>query len=197
MNTTGSLDICIGCMFSGKSTELLRTVNRLKTIDTKYIIINSNLDNRYGSEIVSNHNGLTQDCISVSKLYDIMKDPLVQENYKSSQYIIIEEAQFFEDLYDFVLQAVNTDYKRVLIYGLDGDSEQKPFGDILRLIPHSDSVQKLKSLCKECNDGTEALFTIRDIDGDLNKKSQIMIGNDNIYKVVCRKHLLEYYDSLY
>jgi len=201
---SNKLEIIIGCMFSGKSTELQRCVRRLSTIDIPYLIINNNLDDRYGKSddgksVVCTHNDLKMECISLKNLNDIYLNDIyyseILKKYNEAQYIFIEEAQFFPDLYSFVLNTVNKDKKNVQVYGLDGDFRQEPFGDILKLIPHADNVHKLKSLCKSCNDGTKALFTIRDIDlidSDKLTIDQILIGSDNLYKTVCRKHLLEY-----
>lgn len=188
---TGSLTIYMGCMFSGKSTELQRQVRRLDVINSPYIIINHSFDNRYGCNMQSTHNNNKLTCLSFTNLNDIYKEnnACSREKYNNSSYIFIEESQFFGDLYDFVLNAVNKDGKNVLIFGLDGDFRQEPFGDILRLIPHADNVIKLKSLCKVCNDGTYGLFTIR-TSQDMNK--QILVGQENIYNTVCRKHLIEH-----
>ena len=188
----GSLDIYMGCMFSGKSTELQRYVRRLKTINAKYIIINHKIDIRYGENVVSTHDKDKIQCISMDKLYDIKK-PIYKNLYESSKYIFIEEAQFFKDLYKFVLEAVNNDNKYVIVYGLDGDHEQNLFGDIVKLIPHADNVHKLKSLCKLCGDGTKALFTIRNLEClKVKDTPQILVGQEDTYMTVCRKHLKEH-----
>ena len=185
---SGKLDIYIGCMFSGKSTELQRHARRLDVINAPYTIINHSFDKRYGENVQSTHNKETLNCVSLNNLYDVYNQSELCEKYRNSEYVFIEEAQFFDDLFDFVVKSVNEDGKNVLIYGLDGDFMQKPFGDILRLIPYADNVHKLKSFCKMCNNGEEGLFTIR-----INNEStdQVLVGNQNIYTTVCRKHLLQ------
>ena len=222
---SGELDIYIGCMFSGKSTELQRHVRRLDVIKAPYIIFNHSIDTRYGSNVQCTHNKEKITCTSLSHLNDIFlkENPEILETYNRSNYVFIEEAQFFGDLFDFVINAVNRDGKKVHLYGLDGDYKQEPFGDLLRLIPHADNVHKLKSYCKDCGDGTMGIFTMRDIDNieepispkarlkkmsvdtedsgkfekdNLDKldkhDAQILIGTDDLYKTVCRKHLLHH-----
>ncbi len=71
--------------------------------------------------------------------------------------------------------------------GLDGDAHRKPFGEILQLIPLCDTVEKIKSLCAECGDGTPALFTHRLTPSE----TQIQVGAEATYKPLCRKHFLE------
>ena len=58
-------------------------------------------------------------------------------NYKDCDVIVIEEGQFFNNLYDFTLEAAEKDNKIIIIAGLDGDSNREEFGDIIKLIPEN------------------------------------------------------------
>jgi len=73
----------------------------------------------------------------------------------------------------------------IIVAGLDGDYQQKQFGDILKLIPIADSYQKVYALCKICQDGTPASFTKRIV----NNNQQILVGAKESYISVCRFHL--------
>jgi hypothetical protein len=92
-----------------------------------------------------------------------------------------------DDLYEFVLKAVERDGKHVVVGGLDGDCFRKPFGQILQLIPLADRVTKLSSLCKGCGDGTIGLFTFR----TTKSKEIVEVGGSETYMPLCRKHYLE------
>jgi len=98
----------------------------------------------------------------------------------------IDEGQFFEDIYTVVKILVDTYHKHVVISGLDGDSTRSTFGDIVKLIPLCDTVDKLCAYCTMCNDGTLAPFT--------KKKTEtadiIDIGGIEKYIPVCRYHYL-------
>lgn len=182
------LEIIMGCMYSGKSTEVIRRIKRLKTLKKNVMVINSSLDTRYTNGemgFIATHNKECEPCISADKLLNLIKT----QSYRDADVIIVEEAQFFNDLYDFVVESVDTYSKHVIVSGLDGDSERKPFGDILRLIPHAEKVSKLSALCLECNDGTEAFFSKRLIYEDMS--SQISVGSNDKYIAVCRKHFLK------
>ena len=179
----GTIDIIMGCMFSGKSTELIRLANRYKILDLKVLIVNHKLDNRYSEDAVATHSQIKMDCLSIDSLTKIKNE--YRELYDESQVIIIEEAQFFTGLYNFVLEACEKDNKNVLVVGLDGDSNRKEFGEILKLIPVCNSVKKLYGLCVICKDGTPACFSKRIVDS----KSQILVGS-NEFIAVCRKHYL-------
>lgn len=180
MIKNGQIDIILGCMWSGKSTELIRQAKRYNSIGKKILIINHQSDNRYGNDIVSTHDKNKISCVSLEDLNTITKS----EEYLNSEIILIDEAQFFKDLYDFVIYSADILNKTVIVVGLDGDFEKKPFGDILKLIPHCENVTKLKALCQICNDGTIASFTKR-----ITNDSKInIIGGKEYYSAVCRYH---------
>ena len=183
-STHGTIDIIMGCMFSGKSTELIRLANRYKVLDMKVLIVNHTLDNRYSESAVATHSQIKMDCLALDKLDKIKNE--YKKLYDESQVIIIEEAQFFEGLYDFVLNSCEKDGKNVIVVGLDGDSNRNMFGEIIKLIPVCNSVKKLYGLCVRCKDGTKACFTKRLVEND----EQVFIGSSE-FQAVCRKCYLE------
>jgi thymidine kinase len=180
----GSISLIIGGMFSGKSTELLRIIKRWEVIGKKIMVINHSFDDRYSNNKIATHDKQFTDCISTECLIPLMKTT----EYINADIIVIEEGQFFKDLFEFSTLSVDKNDKILVIAGLDGDSNREPFGDILRLIPHSESVIKLSAICLMCNDGTTAHFSKR-----LNKSndSQVHVGTNHDYIAVCRKHFLE------
>lgn len=183
-DNSGSINLIIGCMFSGKSTETIRLIRRYQNIKGKKIlVINHEIDNRYGESVISSHDKVQIKCISLKNLFDIKR----KQEYKNADVIFVEEGQFFKDLFDFVTQAADQDKKNVFVTGLDGDYKRDVFGDICRLIPHAENVTKLKALCVKCEDGTLATFTKRIINNDKVE----LVGNDDIYIPVCRFHYLE------
>ena len=122
-----SLDIIIGSMFSGKTMEIIRYYNKYSSI-YKTIVVNHSSDNRYNTDdVISTHNNITIDAIKMKKLSD-----LDEKTYNESQFILIDESQFFPDLNEFVLKALD-DEKNILIVGLNGDCDFKPFMNIITL----------------------------------------------------------------
>tara|TARA_Y100000389_G_C17451612_1_gene515246 strand:- start:2197 stop:2772 length:576 start_codon:yes stop_codon:yes gene_type:complete len=180
----GSLEIIMGPMFSGKTTELCRRVRRLECTTHPLLIVNHDSDTRYGnSGQTLTHDKAGCASVPVSKLRELQD----KDEYKKAFFIFINEAQFFEDLVPFVYQAVEKDAKQVVVFGLDGDFKRKAFGSILELIPLANSVQKLAAVCKLCGDGTPALFTKRIV----SETKQHLVGGDDMYMAVCRKHYHE------
>ena len=182
---SGKLELIIGPMFSGKSTELIRQIKRFRAIDKKVLVIKPKLDNRYSQYKLVSHNNNSENCIVFENLdnidYDIFND---------YEIIIIDEAQFFINLKQFVLHLVEKLNLYVIIGGLDGDYKREPFGEILELIPYADDYKKLSALCKYCNNGTPAIFTKRIIENkqdDINT-NQILIGSNDYYIPLCRFH---------
>ena len=180
MNKNGRIEIVLGCMWSGKSTELIRQAKRYSSIGKEIMIINHKSDERYGKNIVSTHDCNKITCISVNNLNHI----IASAEYQNTEIILIDEAQFFNDLYSFVVSSADNDDKTLIIFGLDGDFEKNPFGDILKLIPHSEKVTKLNALCQICRDETSASFTKRITD----EKDVHLVGAESTYMAVCRKH---------
>ena len=147
--------------------------------------INHTIDKRYGINKIISHDKNETECIQIDKLLPIIQ---FKNDFKitfhKSDVIIIEEAHFFDDLYDFVKESVEKYNKQVYVAGLNGDFERKPIGQINRLIPLCDTVQKLDALCSVCKDGTPAIFTKRIVDDN----KQILVGSNDMYIPVCRKH---------
>ena len=178
-----SLNLVLGPMWAGKSSYILSKIRRYKAIGWDVYVITHAIDHRYGHYVISNHDSDQFPAISVRNLLPLREE----EQYKKAKLIILEEAQFFQDLLSFVLKAVEEDGKHVIVVGLDGDSERKPFGDILKLIPYCDTLEKITSLCSSCGDGTPALFSYRCIE----TTEQVAVGAESMYKPLCRKHYLE------
>jgi thymidine kinase len=178
-----SLNLVLGPMWAGKSSYILSKIRRYRAIGWEVYVITNALDHRYGNYVISNHDNDQFPAVSVRNLLPLRDE----QKYKEAKLIILEEAQFFQDLVSFVLKAVEEDGKHLIVVGLDGDSERRPFGDILKLIPYCDSVEKITSLCSECGDGTHALFSYRCI----HTSEQVAVGAEDMYKPLCRKHYIE------
>ena len=184
---SGSIDIKLGCMYSGKTSEVVKICNRWKTISNNIVCINHEDDigrlKKDGTDTYLYTHDLNKvKCICVKALSNINLNEIT-----NADIILINEAQFFPDLLANCVLWAETYNKKIIVSGLDGDFERKPFGQILDLIPYCNSVQKFTALCPYCKDGTEALFTGRLTD----EKEQVVIGSSN-YVALCRYH----YNSL-
>ena len=175
-----SLEIVLGPMFAGKSSYILSSLRRYEAIGWPVLSITSALDTRYETDAIHSHNHERHSAVSA----DLLAPLLMTESFAEARLIVIEEAQFFKDLYPFVEHAVDVCGKDVLVVGLDGDSERRPFGRIAEIIPLCDKITKLTAMCKMCGDGTPAIFTHRK-DADT---SVIKVGEADTYEALCRAH---------
>ncbi len=174
-----NLEIIIGPMFSGKSTEIIRKIRLLQKIDKKVLVVKPCIDNRYTSDKITSHNYESVECIVVNCLNEIDRELI-----KAHDTIVIDEGQFFSDLVetvDYWLKFFNID---IIVAGLDGDFQQKPIGEILRLIPLSNKCVKLNSLCNMCKDGTKAPFSFRLV----QSTEAVLVGGSDKYMPLCRAH---------
>lgn len=172
-----SIHLITGCMFSGKTTALINEVKMNKLLGKEVLMINYNLDTRYGpNTILVTHDSISIECLPCEK--NLLKCAI----NSNIDVICINEGQFFENLVQFCVGMCNIG-KEIYVSGLDGDYLKRPFGEILNLIPHCDTVTKMYALCMNCKNGTKACFTKK----ITNSNSLIEIGSSDIYMPVCRK----------
>ena len=179
-----TLEIVFGPMFSGKSTYALSYIRRKRAIGLNVLAIKPNIDTRYGTEEeLVTHDKEKIPCIpwNVSNHMSTFDVSKIYEN----ECIVIEEAQFFQGLYEFVKTCMQMD-RDILIVGLDGDASQKPFGEIFQCIPYANKVTKINALCFLCKDGTEAPYTIKTAS---KSDQQVDVGGSDKYVSVCFKHM--------
>lgn len=190
---SGYLELFLGPMFSGKTTHLIQLYKMHKYIGKKVVVINYSGDTRYSNEnMMSSHDQVMIPCIMANSLGEMWNNN-EDSNYMiihNADVILINEGQFFSDLYDIVIQMVDNAHKIVYISGLDGDFQRNRFGKILDLIPHCDKITKLQSICAICKNGNHGIFSHR----ITKEQQQIVIGTDN-YIPLCRECYLHETDT--
>ncbi|KAK9993276.1 hypothetical protein SO802_022979 [Lithocarpus litseifolius] len=139
------------------------------------------LDTRYGLDSIVTHDGVKLPCLALPDLSPF-RQKFGLDAYDQLDVIGIDEAQFFEDLYDFCREAADHDGKRVIVAGLDGNYLRRSFGSVLDIIPLADSVTKLAARCELCS--KRAFFTLRKTEETQTE----LIGGADVYMPVCRQH---------
>lgn len=179
---TGYLQLILGPMFSGKTSELVSLYKQYTLSKMNVCVINYAEDKRYDNEKMSTHDKVMIECLNTIRLGDIVNEELIN---KYDVYLI-NEGQFFSDIKEIVIKLVEKHNKRVHICGLDGDFKRNGFSGLLELIPYADDIKKKTSICMKCENGTRALFSYR-----LSKEQAVkVIGADN-YMPVCRGCYIE------
>jgi len=170
----------MGNMFSGKTSELIRRLKRLKVIDKQILVVNSAKDTRSPEEVLKTHDNVKFKCFKVYDLYDLVD----KSAFEDAEIIAIDEAQFFPNLKKFVESCLDMG-KDVILAGLDGDAFQRKWGELLDCIPMATEVTKLSALCMRCGNGNMGPFTKRTVE---NTELEL-IGGSDMYEAVCQKHL--------
>jgi len=174
-NNRGKLQLIMGPMFSGKTSELIRMANCYKNIGLKVITINHKINQRYDTKKICSHDKVKLEThMCLEKLNQLMED--YRDIYDKNEVFVIEEMQFFEDGYDIVKKMLN-DNKIVIACGLDGNFRRENFGDMGRLISLADDVQKLNAVCLLSSPVQNAPFTRRII----RNERETLVGTDDCY----------------
>ena len=170
-------------MFCGKTEELIRRVRRAFIARQKVKVFKPSLDDRYGIQRITSHNGQTADAMPVAKAEDI----LALANGETTV-VAIDEAQFFDAGIVGVAQCLVERFNmRVIIAGLDTDFRGEPFGAMPQLLCIADEVVKLHAICVVC--GEAASRTQRLVNGVPASASDptILVGAQEAYEARCRR----------
>lgn len=178
---TGWLEVISGCMFAGKTEELIRRINVLRYAKKNIVVFKPAIDNRYSDTKVVSHGGSSVDSLVVSKARDIL-------NYvdDSVDVVAIDEVQFFDSEIVAVCDQLAGSGKRVMVAGLDMDFRGEPFNVMPILITCAEFVTKLTAVCTTC--GAPATRTQRLVNGVAASYHDpiILVGASESYEARCR-----------
>ena len=182
--TAGWVHVICGCMFCGKTDEMLRLLRRFSIAGRRVLLVKPQLDTRTDHVTVVSRSGATHRAVAVESSADIAA--LVGD----ADIVAIEEGQFFDERLPEVVEELADTGKQVLVTGLDRDFRGIPFGPMPRLMALADQVTKLTAICVVC--GEPATRTQRLIDGEPAPADSplIVIGGmgDETYEARCRLH---------
>lgn len=179
---SGSITVVTGCMFSGKTEELIRLVRRAIHARQVVQVFKSAVDTRCETEVIRTHDGVTLKATSVHNSEELERALLPNVNV-----VGIEEVQFFDDrIVDLCMRLADRGVQ-VICAGLDQDFRGMPFGFMPRLLALAEDVIKLHAICKVC--GRTASRTQRLVDGRPAAWSDpmILIGAEETYEARCRR----------
>ena len=172
---TGWIEIIAGCMFSGKTEELIRRLRRAKIAKLNVTIFKPKIDTRYSTEQIVSHSDQSLPSVMVEKAEEILNLA------KDSQVVGIDEAQFFDENLIDVCNSLANQGKRVIVAGLDQDYRGVPFEPIPQLLAIAEYITKTLAICVKC--GNPADKTQRTI----NSSNRVIVGASDSYEARCRK----------
>lgn len=175
-HNTGWIEVISGCMFSGKTEELIRRLRRAEFAKLHVKIFKPKIDNRYSDTKIVSHNEQALPSMVINKSEEILSQ------ITDADIIGIDEAQFFDSRIADVVLALAKMGKRVIVAGLDMDFKGEPFGSMPTLLAIAEYVTKPKAICVVC--GSPATMTQR----ITNSKEQVEVGATDKYEARCRKH---------
>lgn len=178
----GWIEVIAGCMYAGKTEELLRRVRRIEYAKKSVIVFKPTIDNRYSNDEVVSHNNNKTKSINILKANDIYN--YVVEPYPYA--IVIDEVQFMDEEILDVCNFYANKGVRVICAGLDKDFRGEPFGIMPEILAMAEKVTKLDAICSVC--GGIATRTQRIIDGKPAYYDDpiIMVGAKEQYEARCR-----------
>lgn len=177
----GWVEVISGCMFAGKTEELIRRIKVLEFAKKNIKVFKPAIDNRYSNTKVVSHAGSSVEAIVIEKAEDIFD--YIDGN---TDVVAIDEVQFFDEAVTEVCDVLAKQGKRVMVAGLDTDFRGEPFGVMPVLITEAEFVTKLTAVCNIC--GSPATRTQRLVNNEPASYDDetILVGASESYEARCR-----------
>jgi thymidine kinase len=171
----GWIEVIVGSMFSGKTEELIRRLNRARIARQRVEIFKPEIDKRYDDVNVVSHNENSIRSIPIQNASQILL-------YIDGMDVVgIDEAQFLDDDLPAVCNYIANQGIRVIVAGLDMDFQGKPFGPVPALMATAEYVTKVHAICMRCGD--LAHYSHRTNDSE----KLVLLGEKESYEPLCRK----------
>jgi thymidine kinase len=172
---TGWIEVIAGCMFSGKTEELIRRMRRAQIAKQSVKIFKPKVDNRYSENKIVSHSEQSLPSEVIASAQEIL------ELSKDAQVIGIDEAQFYDNDIVAVCNKLADEGKRVIVAGLDQDYRGVPFEPMPQLLAIAEYITKTLAICVNC--GNPADRTQRKV----KSTDRVLVGAADSYEARCRK----------
>ena len=181
----GWIEAIVGCMFSGKTEELIRLIKRVAIAKQKYQIFKPKTDIRSGENKIESHSGFEVGAIEVDAK---APEHIVFDTKKDTQVVAIDEAQFFSEALVGVVVHLANSGKRVIVAGLELNFRGEPYVPMPDIMALAKKVTKLTAICKVCQG--EATRSQRFVNGDPAPYDSpvTLVGGQESYSAVCGRH---------
>ena len=172
---TGWIEVICGSMFSGKTEELIRRLNRAKIARQRIQIFKPALDKRYHDENIVSHNDNSIRSIPVQTSIEII------DLAEDCEVVGLDEAQFFDEKIVDVCTLLADSGKRVIVAGLDMDYMGKPFGCMPQLTAVAEFVTKVHAICMVCGEVASHSYRLSP------SNERVLLGETDLYEARCRR----------
>lgn len=172
---TGWIEVIAGCMFSGKTEELIRRLRRATIAKQKVKIFKPKIDTRYSASDIVSHSEQSLPSILIEDINEVLNSS------DDADVIGIDEAQFFSSDIISICNKLANRGKRIIIAGLDQDYRGVPFEPMPQLLAIAEYITKTLAICMVC--GNPADKTQR----KTQSAERVIVGAADIYEARCRK----------
>ena len=183
ITNSGWVEVITGCMFSGKTEELLRRLRRAEIAGQSVAAFTPNIDDRFGTATIGSHVGRRIEADVVDT-----EDPLpgMCEALNGESVVAIDEANFFSETLLDACDELADDGRRVVVSGTDQTFRGEPFSPLPELIATAEYVDKLQAICTLCGEpATRNQRLIEDEPAHYDDPT-IMVGAEESYEARCR-----------
>jgi thymidine kinase len=173
--TQGWIEVIVGCMFSGKSEELIRRLRRAQIAKQRVQVFKPTIDTRFSAQDIVSHSEMRIESavVATSRM-------LLERVEPDTEVIGIDEGQFFDLELPMICNTLADRGKRVIVAGLDQDYLGKPFEPMPQLLAIAEYITKTHAICMVC--GNPASHTQRLVpSGD-----RVLLGSQGLYEARCR-----------
>jgi len=171
----GWVEVIAGCMFSGKTEELIRRIRRAQYARQPVVVFKPAIDRRYSEDSVGSHSGHRLRSFLVDRAADI--PPRVGD----AQVVGVDEAQFFDADLVTVCSDLADAGRRVIVAGLDLDYRGRPFGPMPDLLATAEYIDKMLAICVVCGNPADRSQRI------VNRDARVLVGEKDAYEARCRR----------
>lgn len=170
----GWIEVICGSMFSGKTEELIRRLNRVEIANQSYLLFKPKSDTRFSQEKIVSHSGLSKHAIPIESSVEVI------QHHSDEKIVAFDEVQFMDGQIVQVVQQLANKGVRVIVSGLDMDFKGRPFGPMPQLMAVAEYVTKVHAICKNC--GNLAQFSHR----NSTDQNLVVLGEKDKYEPLCR-----------
>ncbi|WP_034988329.1 thymidine kinase [Liquorilactobacillus sucicola] len=177
-----------GAMNSGKSIEILKVAHNYEEQHKSVIIMTSAVDKREQVGYIASRIGMKRRAVPIYEQTDIYKEVIKRDSQTAC--VLIDEAQFLIKHHIVELAKIVDELKiPVMTFGLKNDFRNELFEGSKYLLLYADKIEEMKTICWFCQ--KKAIMNLRVNDGKpIYEGEQIMVGGNESYYPVCRRHYL-------
>jgi thymidine kinase len=173
---TGWIEVICGCMFSGKTEELIRRVRRAQFARQSVVVFKPGIDRRYADDSLGSHSGMRLRSFQVERAEEAL--PLVGD----AQVVGFDEGQFLGAGLPAVCEELANAGRRVIVAGLDQDYLGRPFEPMPHLLAVAEYITKNLAICVVCGNPADRSQRV------VNRDSRFLVGEADAYEARCRRH---------